>query len=109
MEFHLAVQDMIIQKQEYKNFGILNLMTSFFSLFILSMLIRAAVSITDEAQKFGFLVNRAIIQTDHKPLKKILLQFNSQIIQRNVPISNDFFNIDWTLLYSVIFSEKLLN
>jgi hypothetical protein len=103
VSFSCTGQDLILQSHEFKNFGIINLIAALSSLFIFSMLIRAAVSITDEAQKLGFLVNRAMIQTDHKPLKEILAQFNSQIIQRNIPISNEFFNIDWKLLYSVIF------
>jgi hypothetical protein len=107
MELHIVVQDLVLQKPEFQNYGILNLFTAFSSLFIFSMLIKAAVSITDEAQKLGSLVSRAMIQTDQKPLKEMLAQFNNQINQRNIPISNSFFNIDWKFLYSVIFNGKL--
>ncbi len=105
---HSIIQDCILKNADFKNLGITLAVGAGLMFIIYSIPIRTAVSITDQTQKLGFLVNRAMIQTDQKSLKKLLLQFSDQINQRNVPICNSFFNIDWKHLYSVGFIGKVL-
>lgn len=101
ISMHAVIQDFIFNKEELKNFGIPNTVILIFVFGLLSFPIQAAASISDQIQKLGFLVNRAMVLSDQKSLRELLMQFGFQISQRKVPIANIFFNIDWKLLYSV--------
>ncbi len=105
ISLHVIIQDVFFKNQEFKYFSIPNGCAITIFLGILSMPIRAAVAIQTETQRLLFLVNRGIIQCNHEPIRKLMKRFNTQIYQRNIAICNDFFNIDWTLLYSVCMKD----